>query len=112
VSVATLANSTITVQRPTITPDPVGGRTITWADHLTLKARVQPRGGRETINNAKIDDRTTHFIYIPGAPDVQQKDRITQSKVRTGRSLYILRVENIDLLDHHLRVQAEERDDG
>lgn len=111
-SVATLANTKITVQRRTVTKDAGGGITRSWSNHLRIKARVQPLSSSDMIRHSKDDARVTHKVYVPGTPDIRTADRIQTARVPTGHSLYVQGVRNIDLADEFLTIEAEERDDG
>ena len=102
-SVASLANTTITVQRATISRDNTGGAVETWAHHLTLKARVQPLSGAESQLYSRETEQVVAKAYIPGAPDVKHSDRVV-----IGSDTYIIRaVRNVDLLNHHTVLELD-----
>lgn len=67
-----------TIERKTTAPDGGGGTTETWASHLTdVPCRIEPAGGGETGATAdRVDDETTHVLYLPALTDVDDTDRV------------------------------------
>ena len=118
-SVATLSVTEITVERPTITQDGLGGRIETWAEIWTGMARVQPIGGSEGFRYAREESVFTHNVYVSGKPDIRVEDRISTTDDVDGtavmdstRHLHIQAILNRDLLSRHIKLMCEERDDG
>ena len=102
-SVATLSTNTIIVQRKTITQDASGGIVETWANHLTMRASVQPLSARELALYDRETEAITHKIYVSGAPDITHADRI-----RFKSKTYAIRgVRNPDERDRFLTIHAE-----
>lgn len=112
-SVASLANRTIIVERATVTRDAMGGRTPTWATHLRLPARVQPLSAGEAIRSSREDARVTHRAYVPGTPDITTKDRIrVEGSTPSTSALYVQGVRDVDHAGVYLTIDLEERHDG
>ena len=112
-SVATLANLAVTVERATVTKDAMGGQIKTWAPVLRTKCRLQPLSASESIRHSKDESVVTHKAYFPGTPNIQPGDRIpiTAKPIATETDyLYVTGVRNINYLDQFLTVELEKRD--
>lgn len=109
-SVATLANTMVTVQRRSNSTDASGGVVQTWTAHLNLRARVQPLSAFESARFGSDTETITHKVYFPGVPDIKHSDRL-QYTDRLGRlrTLEIRGVRNTDELDVFTTVEAEEQ---
>lgn len=118
-SVATLSNTSVQVQRPTETVDAWGGKTRSaWSTEQTLKMRVQPLSGSEIRLHSREEMRVTHKVYVSGKPDIRDTDRLKPTgsvggtdKWDSNRSLYVQAVRNIDLVNSFLTLECEERED-
>ncbi len=102
-SVASLANKSITVQRSTDTAGAFGGKAESWANHLKLQARVQPISGSENFRYNRDLEAVLVNMYVPGAPDVTHKDRV-QFRSKTYK---IIAVMNTDEVDVFLKIVCE-----
>jgi head-tail adaptor len=119
VSVATLSNTEVQVQRPTESVDAWGGKTRSaWTTQQTLRMRVQPLGGDEIRLHGREEMRVTHKVYVTGKPDITDRDRLKPTgsvggtdKWDSARSLYVRAVRNIDLVNSFLTIECEERED-
>ena len=118
-SVATLSNTSVDVERPVEALDAWGGKTRSaWLSVANYMMRVQPLSGREIINNSREEMRVTHMAYVAGKPDIRPGDRLKPlgtvagtDKWDSGRSLYVQAVRNVDLLNSFLTIECEERED-
>jgi SPP1 family predicted phage head-tail adaptor len=105
-SIASLANRTVTVERATVSSGSFGGVAETWAPVCRVTLRVQPLSGADVIRHSKDDMTVTHKCYTPGTPDIQAGDRFEID----GKTLLVRAVRNIDQLDKFLTLECEERD--
>lgn len=107
-SVATLADKTVSVERATITRDGQGGRVETWAEVLSVSARIQPLSAGESIRYSREAEIVTHKIYVPLSPDIRHGDRIVFVNVHDVTETYEVKgVRNIDHQDRFLTIEAE-----
>jgi SPP1 family predicted phage head-tail adaptor len=110
-SVATLSNITLAVQRQTATRDAMGGQTKSWASLVKVQGRVNPLSSSEMIRHSQDDDRITHKVYVAGTPDIRPLDRLSHAKLRAGRHLYVKGVREPSLSGNFITIECEERDD-
>jgi head-tail adaptor len=101
-------SESITLQRPTITQDELGGSIRTWADVLdasTIPASIQPLSTSEKITQGTRLLGVTHQIYIQAEPIFKRGDR-----VRTKRGDYyrIVGIRNEILFDKLWVLDARE----
>ena len=102
-SLARLTNQTaVTVLRPTVTVDVIGGRVESFARVARLRARVQAIAGREEVIYGQERSLITHKVYMAGAPDVARGDRLrldpgTTKQTTSARLLEILAVDGVDV---------------
>lgn len=66
----------ITIERKTVTPTISGGRTVTWATHLTVWAAVKSKGGGERLDDGRMNATSVNAFTIYTA-DVTEADRIS-----------------------------------
>lgn len=68
----------ITIQRSTLTPDGIGGSTITWADYVKVWTQVTPKPLK--AHETMVDDRMTAtqivWFTIYDRKDLTEKDRV------------------------------------
>jgi SPP1 family predicted phage head-tail adaptor len=103
VSIETLANQSVEIQRATVTRDAIGGKTETWNTVQTVNARVQPLSGAENVKYGRDVEVRMVKMYIPSAPTITHANRIRFN----SDNYQVLSVHNIDHLNHHLRVVCE-----
>lgn len=103
-SVATLANINVTVQRASSARGEWGTLEPVWSTHLRLRMRVQPLSSEEVILYSRDTVTITHKAYVNGTPDITEKDRL-----KIGSVIYKIKgVRNIDLADSFLTLELEE----
>ena len=106
-SVASLANKTLTLERQTQAADGWGSPKDTYTPTSRVTGRLQPVSGDDAMIHGRPDLRITHRFYVSGNPDIRSGDRLDDA----GAKLYV-----VDLGDHRqaflrfLRVGLEERD--
>lgn len=105
-SVASLANRTVVVERYAATQDNWGSPARAFTFHLRSSGRLQPLSGADIIRHSKDEMRVTHKLYVSGTPDIEAGDRLTVNK----KTLYVQTVRNIDEADKFLTIECEERD--
>lgn len=101
-SVATLANKTVVVERRTYNYDLAGGRTYSWELVATVKARVQPLSSSEALRHSSDDSRVSHKVYVPGNPDITAGDRL----IVDDYVLHVTGVRDIDLVGRFVTIEA------
>ena len=107
-SVATLANRNVTIQRQTLTVDASGGTSKAWGNVLRAKARIQPLSATEILAHAELESRVSHARYVSGTPDIRPGDRLSGSYDR--KTLYVIGVFDPDQAGIFLKVMLEGRD--
>ena len=105
-SVATLANRTVTVYRPTDSVDAIGAPKEVYAFHLRTRGRSQPLSGADAVRLGKPESTVMHKLYIAGTPDIKARDRITIGSL----ILYVVIVRDIDLAGKFTTIECEQRD--
>jgi head-tail adaptor len=108
-SVATLSNRTVSVERATITQDASGGQVKAWAKVGRYKMRLQPRRGDDAIRHGKDESENLWIGYVSGSPDIRAGDRFPNPD-DASRYLYVNSRQDSNMLAHHLRLELEERD--
>lgn len=108
-SVATLANTTITIERPANTLTK-GAITQSFAQVLRVRARVQPLSSEDRIKHSREESQVTHKVYVSGTPDIRAGDRIPIVRTAGTRYLYIHGARDIDEAGVFLTLECEERD--
>ena len=106
-TIATLCNRTVDIERATLTRDAQGGRVETWAVHLPAQPiRIQPRSASErAIGGNPTNEAVTHKGYMPGWRDVKAKDRLTGRHPQSGEAeVFIVRGEHMTDHDGRLHV--------
>jgi len=107
-SIASLMNTTITIQRKTAgVDDGMGGRCgITWSDWFTVPARVQPLRGEELLTYRQLGSRVENRIYIEYTPSDITSGRC---RIKHGVRYYdIERVSNVDEANVYLVLDCME----
>ncbi len=102
-SVASLANTSIVVQRPTVAASAAQGETL--ATVFTGKARIQPLSGAEINRYSRDLSSVTAKAYVAGTPDIKADDIMT-----AGSDTYLVKaVRDIDLLGRFTTIELEEQ---
>ena len=105
-SLTSLCNKTVTIERMSETADNWGGITEAYASVGTAKARVYPVAGNDAVVHGRPDMRITHRLYFPGTLDIRGDDRLLYNL----RYFYVQLIRNIDEQGRFLTVDCEERD--
>ena len=98
-SVESLMNRKVNIQRRTKTIDGTGTATETWTTIYTdMPCRIQPVGGMVQTLYARQVSQVSHKMFYPaGYPSVAEQDRVID-----GANSYDVRfVSNPDFSDHH-----------
>lgn len=76
-SVQSICNISVTVERATQAQDAAGSQTLTWASHLTSQRfKIDENTGIEAIRYQRETGRLLCKGYTPGAPDIKARDRV------------------------------------
>jgi SPP1 family predicted phage head-tail adaptor len=105
-SLTSLCDKLVTIERMSETGDAWGGITESYASVGTAKARIYPVSGSDAVIHGRPDMRITHRFYFPGTPDIKADDRLLYNL----RYFYVQVVRNIDEQGKFLTVDCEERD--
>lgn len=105
-SIASLANKQLAIERRTTTQDAWGSPSQSWAMIERVAGRVQPLSGNDAMIHGRPDLRLTHRAYFDGTPDIRSGDRLNMD----GTILYVVGLRNLDQLNRMLVVDLEERD--
>ena len=96
-----LMNSTMTVQRPTLSSDGHGTSTTTWVNLYTnAPCRLQPLSGMEQTIYDKRGVESTHKLFSTTVYSFIEEDRI----VVASNTYEVVLVRDIDLMSHHQEV--------
>jgi len=106
-SVASLANRRVTIQRATSSKDAGGGDVKTWADQFRVRLRIQPLSGADRIRHSRPEAAVTHKAYADGSPDIRAGDCFTVD----GHTLYVRLVRDVDRLGRYTILECEQGDD-
>lgn len=82
-----LLNSTVTVYRPGYTSDGAGGRTKTFTQTGTVRAKVGQPFSQELMAAGQLGAHLTHVVHVAHGADVQRGDELD---VGEGRRLRVL----------------------
>lgn len=66
----------ITIKRETLTPDGMGGDTVSLSDVDTVWAKAKPMSGRESENWDQLNAAHVYLFVIRRRSDIQPDDRI------------------------------------
>lgn len=66
----------VTIQRPVVSQDALGGTTVVWSDIVTVWAQVAPATGREKEIAARIRGVQTTIIKIRHIPGISEDMRV------------------------------------
>ncbi len=82
-SLASLSNTTATIQRPTVTADAYGGESATFAALLSnFACTIQPRGGREIVENGqRIWVRMYNLYSATDITSARPGDRVVHDSI-------------------------------
>jgi head-tail adaptor len=105
VSLTSLCDKTVAIERMSTALDGWGGSTETYAEVAKAKARIRPVSGRDAIIASKPDLRVSHVLYFPGTPVIQSGDRFKFG----ARYFYVQNIRNVDEQGIFLTVDCEER---
>jgi SPP1 family predicted phage head-tail adaptor len=105
-SLSSLCDKTVTIQRISTSTDNWGGVTESYAGAGSAKARVRPVSGNDAIVASKPDLRISHIFYFATNPTVQSGDRFLYD----SRYFYVKNIRDIDEQNRLLTVDCEERD--
>ena len=105
-SVASMANQTLTVSRSVAIRDAGGGVKWAMASVLRIQGRAQPLSGSDVQRHSRPDMRVTHKVYVPGAPDIRDGDRLDVK----GLILWVQVVRDVDLAGKFTVLECEQRD--
>lgn len=94
----------ITIQQESPTPSGGGGYALVWSDVATLWASIEPAGGREVLQGARLESRITHRITIRYTAGITAGMRVLYG----SRSFNIRAVTNPDERRRFMRLLAEE----
>lgn len=98
---------TCTIRRPSDVVDSTGGTTRTWADAITVACRIAGEdavGRSEEDRHGRVEATTRWTVTLPHNTDVRVADRI----VTAGRTLEVVRVDDLTALRVSTRVQCTE----
>jgi SPP1 family predicted phage head-tail adaptor len=54
----------ITIETPADTVDSIGGQTVTWSTHASVKAQIKPAKGSERYFAQKLEANVSHKVRI------------------------------------------------
>lgn len=104
-SIKSLYNNTLTIERRTRTSDGQGGFTIDYSSLGTADGRIRPASDREREIAAQEGREITHVLYIDAEEDIARGDRVTTGDL----TVEVLGVREPSLAGHHLEVDCLER---
>lgn len=82
------ANTRISVQAPSSTPDAYGGRTDTFTEILSLWASVEPMAGREIYVSAQQQSRVDARMTIRYQSSLSDTTTAAKNRVVIGTRVY------------------------
>ncbi len=107
-SIATLMNQTVTIERNTPTADRLGGNTESWVSHkASVPIRIQPLSALERQQYDRSLGLVTHRGYMPDFTDITTRDRVTATHPQTGNSVTYL-IRGVRMTDQDGRLQVLE----
>lgn len=94
---ASEAKTRVVIQTATATDDAYGGRTETWADTLTLWAKVEPTGGREIYVNSQLQSRVDAKALVRYQSTLADTTTTASRRLVLGSRIYNIKaVLNLD----------------
>jgi head-tail adaptor len=111
-SIDSLCNTSLSVERMSAARDASGGSVETWASHHVLQGRIQPLSSQQRNSYSNETTVITHRVYFPGGIDISAStDRLRFSDTYgVSRYLIIHGVRNIDEQGRLVTCECEEQD--
>ncbi len=106
-SVASLANTVVTIQRRSLTLDATGGNVEAWTTLRRLRGRVQPLSGAEQALYSRDQEQVNGKAYFPGVVDITSADRLSFR----GKIASVVNVRNPDEMDRYTVVEFRYQED-
>ncbi len=76
-SIRTLSNKTVKIQRPKTAAGTLGNQgDLTWPNIATIRCRIEPVSGNETDRSGKTTAEVTHMMYCGKRVDIEPSDRV------------------------------------
>lgn len=94
----------VTLQTATLTTDGGGGSTETWADVVTVWARVEPLTGREGFEAMQIASSMSHRVTI------RQRSVTPQQRVKWGSKILLITAVRPDETNESVQLLCREDD--
>lgn len=94
----------VDLQKATDTSDGAGGRSQAYNTIAQLFADIRPQGGAEQYRQGKVQDKTTHNIFIRHRSDISTDYRIKYE----NRLFNIRQVINVDERDRFYKLVCNE----
>lgn len=95
----------LSLQRPALTPDGLGGHSEDWSEVATLFARVEPVSAGVRFGAGQTVETTTHRITVRFRADLASGMRL----VRDGRVFELVSVHDPDETGRYLVCRAREK---
>ena len=92
------------LQSPSNVTDAGGGRTQSFVRVADIYANIVPKSGKESYQRGKVQDETTHEIYIRYRSDIDATYRL----VYDSRSFNIKELLNVDERDRFYKLSCTE----
>lgn len=92
-SLKSLMNTSVDVQRPTKTRGTEGGQSASWpTTYAGLRCRIQPLSAREAVLYGRETEQVTHRMYIDASVIIGIQDRVIYS----SRTFFVVGVRDTD----------------
>ena len=104
-SLDSLLNQTLTLKANSASRNSQGEYIDSWSGTTSIPARVQPvSGGDESFEFGKKTVRASHKVFCRTTTTITERNRFAFG----SRTLAILRVRNIDEMNHHYEIDCLE----
>ena len=94
----------VNIQREVVTPDGIGGRTITWHTIASPRCLLQPVRANESYRQGRLEHYITHKIILRYRSTFSTADRIEYN----GRLMQIRGIVNVDERNMWMELAVEE----
>ena len=94
----------VDLQKATDTADGAGGRSQAYSNIAQIYADIRPQSGGEQYRQGKVQDKTTHNIFVRYRADISTAYRIKYE----SRLFNIRQIINVDERDRFLKLVCDE----
>jgi SPP1 family predicted phage head-tail adaptor len=94
----------VDLQKATDTADGGGGRSQAYSNIAQIYADIRPQSGTEQYRQGKVQDKTTHNIFVRHRADISTAYRIKYE----NRLFNIRQIINVDERDRFLKLVCDE----